>query len=353
MQAEDWLQPREHGLYCLPADCYIDPTTPVQCALITHGHADHAIGGHKQVIATSPTLAIMRTRYGDDMAAQTQTLDYDQPYQLGFDDDPVTCTFFPAGHILGSAQILLEYRGKRVVVSGDYKRQSDPTCQPFSPVPCDVFITEATFALPVFKHPPIAEECQKLLQSLQLFEDRCHLVGVYALGKCQRIILALRELGYAKPIYLHGAQLKLCELYRNHGLDLGELTDVSAVTHKASLAGEIVLAPPSALNSRWSRSLPKVRKAMASGWMQIRARAHQRQVELPLVVSDHCDWQALLETIAEVNADEVWVTHGREDALLHQLKLSGIKARALSLVGYDGESDDTSDEEITEGAGGL
>ncbi|MDC8829886.1 ligase-associated DNA damage response exonuclease [Alteromonas gilva] len=340
MQVENWLQPREHGLYCLPADCYIDPTVPVRQALITHGHADHAIAGHEDVIATAATLAIMHTRYGIDMAGSTQSVDYEQSIAIGAHKDPVRCTFYPAGHILGSAQILLEYRGSRAVVSGDYKRQDDPTCLPFTAVPCDVFITEATFALPVFSHPPIENECQKLLDSVALFPDRCHLVGVYALGKCQRMILALRALGYHKPVYLHGAQRKLCDLYQQFGIDLGELIDVATVTNKASLAGEIVLAPPSALSSRWSRSLPHARKAMASGWMQIRARAHQRQVELPLVVSDHCDWQALLDTIGEVNPQEVWVTHGREDALLHQLNLSGIKARALSLVGYSDESNE-------------
>ena len=340
MQADKWLQPRDNGLYCVAADCYIDPTVPVNRALITHGHADHAIGGHHCVVATAPTIAIMRTRYGEDMAQTVEALDYGHTIELGDPDDPVSCTFYPAGHILGSAQILLSYRGTRVVISGDYKRQPDPTCPPFTAINCDVFITEATFALPVFKHPPIEQECKKLLQSLALFPERCHLVGVYALGKCQRMILGLRALGYNQPIYLHGAQRRLCDLYEEHGIRLGQLIDVADVADKSELAGEIVLAPPSALSDRWSRSLPEVRKAMASGWMQIRARAHQRQVELPLIVSDHCDWQALLDTIDEVSPGEVWITHGREDALLHQLTSQGVKARALSLIGYDEDATD-------------
>ena len=340
MQADKWLQPRDNGLYCVAADCYIDPTAPVNRALITHGHADHAIGGHHSVVATAPTIAIMRTRYGEDMAQTVEALDYGHTIELGDPDDPVSCTFYPAGHILGSAQILLSYRGTRVVISGDYKRQPDPTCPPFTAIDCDVFITEATFALPVFKHPPIEQECEKLLQSLALFPERCHLVGVYALGKCQRMILGLRALGYNQPIYLHGAQRRLCDLYEEHGIRLGQLIDVADVADKSELAGEIVLAPPSALSDRWSRSLPEVRKAMASGWMQIRARAHQRQVELPLIVSDHCDWQALLDTIDEVSPGEVWITHGREDALLHQLTTKGVKARALSLIGYDEDATD-------------
>ena len=340
MQADKWLQPRDNGLYCVAADCYIDPTVPVNRALITHGHADHAIGGHHCVVATAPTIAIMRTRYGEDMAQTVEALDYGHTIELGDPDDPVSCTFYPAGHILGSAQILLSYRGTRVVISGDYKRQPDPTCPPFTAIDCDVFITEATFALPVFKHPPIEQECKKLLQSLALFPERCHLVGVYALGKCQRMILGLRALGYNQPIYLHGAQRRLCDLYEEHGIRLGQLIDVADVADKSELAGEIVLAPPSALSDRWSRSLPEVRKAMASGWMQIRARAHQRQVELPLIVSDHCDWQALLDTIDEVSPGEVWITHGREDALLHQLTTKGVKARTLSLIGYDEDATD-------------
>lgn len=340
MDASQWLHKQPQGLYCEPADCYIDPLHPVEHALITHAHADHAIGGHQSVTATASTLAIMQTRYGEDMAGSTQAVNYHEQITLGSPDDPVTCVFYPAGHILGSAQILLCYRGTRVVISGDYKRQSDPTCLPFEPVPCDLFITEATFALPVFKHPAIEQEMAKLLDSLAVFPERCHLVGVYALGKCQRVILALRAIGYTSPIYLHGAQRKLCDLYERQGIELGELIDVAEVSDKQSLAGNIVLAPPSALSDRWSRTLPNVRRAMASGWMQIRARAKQRQVELPLVVSDHCDWQALLDTIEEVNPNEVWITHGREDALLHALTQQGRTAQALSMVGYESDTQD-------------
>lgn len=340
MQADLWLRPTAEGLYCEPADCYIDAVSPVDRAIVTHGHADHAIAGHHWVIATAPTVAIMQTRYGQDMASHITSLAYYQPWRLGDKQDPVTLTLFPAGHILGSAQVLLEYRNTRVVVSGDYKRSEDPTCLPFEPIECDVFITEATFALPVFRHPPLRDEIKRLTDSLTLFPDRCHLIGVYALGKCQRVILALRESGYNKPIYLHGAQVKLCELYESMGIQLGELIPVSEVTNIKDLAGEIVLAPPSALNDRWSRKLPKVRTSMASGWMQIRARARQRQVELPLVVSDHSDWPQLIETITQVNPKEVWITHGREDALLRQLNLMGINARALRLIGYDEDAAD-------------
>lgn len=340
MHPQEWISVESAGLYCRPADIYVDPMEPVAQAVVTHGHADHARSGHSHVFATAATLAIMTTRYGEEMAVTTQTLDYQQTVTLGDPDDPVHMTLYPAGHILGSAQVLFEYRGARLVVSGDYKRRPDPTCLPFEVVPCDVFITEATFGLPVFTHPPIEQEIDKLIDSLKVFPQRCHLVGAYALGKCQRVILALRQAGYHKPIYLHGAQIKLCDLYQRQGIDLGPLEPVSEQTDLAQLAGEIVIAPPSALVDRWSRKLPNVRTVMASGWMQIRARARQKQVELPLIVSDHCDWPELLQTLHEVKPTEVWVTHGREDALVHQATQLGFKARALSLLGYE-DSEET------------
>ncbi len=339
MHPQHWMSVESPGLYCRPADLYIDPMEPVALAVVTHGHADHARAGHSHVYATDKTMAIMTTRYGEEMAQTTQTLAYGESVLLGDADDPVRMTLYPAGHIMGSAQVLLEYRGSRLVVSGDYKRRPDPTCPPFEVVPCDVFITEATFGLPVFTHPPIEREVDKLINSLQVFKHRCHLVGSYALGKCQRVILALRQAGYHKPIYLHGALIRLCDLYQQHGIDLGELIPVSEVEDKSTLAGEIVIAPPSALADRWSRALPDVRTVMASGWMQIRARARQKQVELPMIISDHCDWPELIQTIKEVNPSEVWVTHGREDALVYQAGQMGYNARALSLLGYEDEQE--------------
>ena len=258
MHPSTWLKTDDTGLYCEPGEFYIDPMNEVATALVTHGHADHARAGHYSVFASSETLAIMKTRYGEDMAIHQHAVAMGEA--VNFND--VRATFYPAGHILGSTQILIEYAGYRVVVSGDYKRRHDPTCPPFKVVPCDVLITEATFGLPVFKHPPIEHEIEKLLHSLRVFPERCHLVGAYALGKCQRVILALREAGYAKPIYLHGAQLKLCDLYKQLGIDLGELIPVSEIADKKTLAGEIIIAPPSALADRWSRSLPNVRPCL-------------------------------------------------------------------------------------------
>lgn len=336
MPPSHWMEVRPQGLYCRPADLYIDPMRPVDSAVITHGHADHARPGHLQVIATAQTHAIMSSRYGEACCQSRRELAYGERISLAND---VTLWLAPAGHILGSAQVVLEYGGERLVISGDYKRSPDPTCEPFEVVPCDVFVTEATFALPVFRHPPLERALAEYLAHIALFPMRTHLLGVYALGKCQRILMGLRALGYERPVYLHGALIPLCELYEREGLDLGPWIAVKDVDTK-TLRGELVLAPPSAMSDRWSRRLPDVLTAMASGWMQIRARARQRRVEVPLVVSDHADWDELLQTIREVNPEEVWVTHGREDALIHALQRQGQPARALSLVGYGDEDTD-------------
>ncbi|WP_033922572.1 ligase-associated DNA damage response exonuclease [Sphingomonas sp. 37zxx] len=326
-----WIEPKPEGIYIPAADAWVDPSQSKPRALVTHGHADHARGGHGAVWATPETLAIMDVRYGQQAG---HPVAYGQKLRLG----EVDISFVPAGHVLGSAQIVLDHAGERVVVSGDYKRREDPTCAAFEPVKCDVFITEATFGLPVFRHPHTHDEMNKLLAALRAEPDRCVLVGAYALGKAQRVIRELRVLGFTDPIYLHGALQRLCDLYVAHGVDLGELRPAAGVP-KAELAGRIVMAPPSALNDRWSRRLPDPITAMASGWMRVRQRARQRQVELPIILSDHADWDELTTTILEIAPREVWVTHGREDALVHWCAQRQIKARALDLLGFEDEDD--------------
>src|ERR1700760_2180840 len=213
------LCPKPAGLYCAPGDFYIDPVRPVDRAVITHGHADHARSGHGTVIATAETLAIMAARYGENFAGSTTALKYGQTVER----DGVEVSLVPAGHILGSAQAVIRAKGMTLVVSCDYKRRRDPTCPLFEPVPCDVFVSEATFGLPVFRFPDAADEVAKLLKSVALFPDRTHLVGAYALGKAQRIICLLREAGYTKTLYMHGAMDSMNALYQRHGVAMGAL----------------------------------------------------------------------------------------------------------------------------------
>ena len=341
MRPEDLLLPTPSGVCCEPGGFHIDPTRPVDKALITHGHSDHARPGHGAVLATQETLDIMRLRYGENFAGSTQAIGYGETVSL----NGVTATFHPAGHVLGSAQIAVEHKGCRIVASGDYKDAADPTCAPFELVTCNVFITEATFGLPVFRHPDADDEIAKLLHSVSLFPDRAHLVGAYSLGKAQRVIALIRRAGYREPIYLHGAMESISRYYQSRGIDLGELLLVRD-KKKPELAGTITLCPPSALKEVWSRRFPDPVTCYASGWMRVRARARQSLVQLPLVISDHADWDGLRCTITATGAGEIWVTHGQEDALVHWCGTQGLKARPLDIVGYgdEDESDGVSDE---------
>jgi putative mRNA 3-end processing factor len=336
MRARDLLHTRPEGLYCPPGDFFIDPVRPVGRALVTHGHADHARPGNARVLATQQTLDIMAIRYGAGFAGETQAAALGE----AIDVNGVTVTFHPAGHVLGSAQIAVEKDGMRIVASGDYKRRADPTCLSFEPIACDVFITEATFGLPVFRHPESGEEIARLLESVRQFPERAHMVGAYALGKAQRVIRLLRDAGYHETIYIHGALARLSEYYVSQGIDLGPLAPATVESGaKDQFAGAIVVGPPSAFADRWARRFPDPVSCFASGWMRIRQRAKQRGVELPLILSDHSDWDELTATIRDTGASEVWVTHGREEALVRWCSMNGIAAQPLHLIGYEDEGD--------------
>lgn len=320
----------DRNLHIRAIDAYIDPAVPRERAIITHGHADHARSGHGAVMATPDTIAIMKVRYGEDCAGSFEPVDFGVPYRM----EGVTITFFPAGHVLGSAQVLIEQGGQRVVVTGDYKRLADRTAQPFELVECDLLVTEATFGLPVFQHPHPKTEIGRLLKSVADQPERCHMVGCYALGKAQRVIGLLRDAGWDAPIYLHGAMIRLCELYEELGVPLGDLRPATGMA-KAEMAGQIVIAPPSAIRDRWSRRFPDPVTCQASGWMSVKQRARQALVELPLVISDHCDWGELLSTIGDTKAETVWVTHGREDALVYWCRKQGLAAEPLNIQGFE------------------
>ena len=328
------LIPHPEGLYCPDGEFFVDPVRPVARALITHGHADHARAGHGAVMATRQTLDIMALRYGADFAQSQQLAD--GVSRIG----GVEVSFHPAGHVLGSAQICIAGAGGRIVVTGDYTRTPNAACAPWEPVACDILVTEATFALPVFRHPDPKVEIAKLLASVADFPDRAHLVGAYALGKAQRVIMLLRDAGYNAPIYIHGALQKLCDYHIAQGIPLGDLRPATVARgKKGDFAGAIILAPPSAFAATWAQRFPDPVICFASGWMMVRARARQRGVELPLVISDHVDWPQLTQTITELDPAETWVTHGREEALLRWCEMHQRKARPLRLVGYEDETE--------------
>ncbi|MEP9379522.1 ligase-associated DNA damage response exonuclease [Aquabacter sp. CN5-332] len=332
MRPEDLLRPSPRGLYCPVGDFYIDPTRAVPRAVITHGHSDHARPGHGRVLATRETLDLMALRYGENFAGEVQAISYGESVEVG----GVRITAHPAGHVLGSAQMALSWRGCTIVASGDYKDALDPTCTPFEPVRCHVFISEATFGLPVFRHPDAAAETAKLVRSLHVFPERAHIVGAYSLGKAQRVMALLRQAGYAAPIYIHGALAAISAYYAERGIDLGEIRPATGAK-KTDLAGAVVIAPPSAITDLWSRRFPDPVTAFASGWMRVRARARQRGIELPLVISDHADWDGLMASIRATGCEELWVTHGAEDALVHWAGTMQLRAKPLHMVGYGDE----------------
>ena len=339
IRPEDLLCPTPKGLYCPPGDFYIDPVRGgVERAVVTHGHSDHARAGHGAVLATPETLEAMATRYGQEFTRARQSAAYGQTSRIG----DVEVTLHPAGHVIGSAQVEVRWKGLTMVCTGDYKRRADPTAARFEVVPCNVLISEATFALPVFRHPDSKGEVAKLLVSIRAFPDRAHLVGAYAFGKAQRVIRELRNAGYEETIYIHGAMKQLCDMYERLGVDLGSLE--SATVEKGQrretqkFAGKIIICPPSATGAAWADRFPDPVLAFASGWMNIRQRAKSGGIELPLILSDHADWDELTQTVAEVNPDELWVTHGRDDALARWAEMEGRRARPLHLVGYEDEA---------------
>ena len=296
------------------------------------------------MLATEATLAIMAVRYGEAFAGARSPVAYGEETVR----DGVSITLVPAGHVLGSAQVVLRWKGLTVTVSGDYKRRPDPTCAPFEVIPSDVYVTEATFGLPVFRHPPAHQEVARLLASLRQFPDRAHLVGAYSLGKAQRVIRLLRDAGHDETIHVHGALVQLNALYQRFGVDLGALAPATGDAPRSrgggggALAGQIILAPPAALGTPWADRFAEPVTAFASGWMRVRARARQNGTELPLIISDHADWDELTDTLTDIRPGEVWITHGREEALARWCELNGVPARPLALVGYgEGEDEDS------------
>jgi putative mRNA 3-end processing factor len=323
------FRPTKAGLYCPEGDFYIDPSRQVPRAIITHGHSDHARKGHKSVLATRPTLDFMAMRYGPNFAGSSQAIEEGEILKMG----SVEVTLLPAGHMLGSVQVLVEGSGPSIIVSGDFKRSADPTCPPFDVHRCKIFVTEATFALPLYNFPSPSEEMDRLKTSLEIFSDRPHLICAYSIGKAQRVIALLREEGFNDPIYVHKAIANATPIYKAAGCNLGSLKilpDEFSDVHEFS--GKVILSPPGG----GTQALKAPITSFASGWMRIKSAARSRGGDLPLILSDHADWGELVGTIKDVGCETVWITHGREDVLAgHIEETLGVQALALKDLNQD------------------
>ncbi len=325
----DLVQLRPEGLYCPDGDFFIDPWRPVPNAVVTHGHGDHARAGMGCYHTSAEGLPILRWRLGRQ---DYRPRGYGEAFTLG----KARVSLHPAGHVLGSAQVRIEAGGRVWVVSGDYKRQPDPTCSPFEVVPCDTFITEATFGLPIYRWPATVDVAREIVQ----WRDRCAARGeaailyCYALGKAQRILAELAPL-VDRPVYLHGAIATGVDVYRQAGVAMADTRLVidaegAAPAAGAGFAGELVLAPPSAAGSAWLRRFRKAQQGFASGWMRLRGNRRRRNMDRGFVVSDHADWPDLLRTIHETGAARVIATHGDTHALVRTLNEAGVAAETLA-----------------------
>src|SRR6185503_6941829 len=323
----------DRGFYCEPGDFYIDPWEPVDRAVITHAHGDHATWGSRSYLTAEPGVSVLRARMGP--TAAIRGAHYGETISV----NGVTVSLHPAGHILGSAQVRLMHRGEIWVVSGDYKTEPDPTCTPFEPVRCHTFITESTFGLPIYRWCAQEETFADLRAWWRdnAIEGRASLVYAYALGKAQRILagVAGADIG---PVYTHGAVERLTADYRESGIRLAATTAVATLPKGTSFAGSLIVAPPSAAGSPWLRRFGDVSTAFASGWMQVRGARRRRALDRGFVLSDHVDWPALLGAIEATGAESVWVTHGYREQVVRYLTEQGIASQSIASQ-WEGEDD--------------
>jgi putative mRNA 3-end processing factor len=330
------IERRPAGLYCPSGDFYIDPWRPVAQALITHAHADHARPGMGRYYAERRCCALLAHRLpGSELVA----LEYGEPLRFG----GVTVSFHPAGHVLGSAQIRLQSDGEVWVVSGDYKRQADPTCAPFEPLRCDTLVTEATFALPVYRWPDVELEARRIAQWWQLNREagRTTVLFAYALGKAQRLLSHLTP-WLDGPVYTHGAIEQINLIYRKQGVTLPPTLPVAEA---APAAGALVLAPPGAAGSRWMRRFKNPSTGFCSGWMRIRGNRRRQGYDRGFVVSDHADWPALLQSVEQSGANRVLTTHGQAEIFADYLNHARPGTTALPLhTAVQGETVGRSDD---------
>jgi putative mRNA 3-end processing factor len=323
MAYEDLIKVTPRGLHCAAGDFYIDPWQPVARAIITHAHGDHLRGGSTEYYLATAGIGLARLRLPAD--AVINGLDYGQ--RVSFGDASVS--LHPAGHVLGSSQIRIERAGEVWVVSGDYKRDPDPTCNPFEVVPCDVFISEATFALPAYRWIETPTVAREILSWWHENRRRglASVLFAYALGKAQRVLSELAALT-DDAVFLHGAVAGLTDVYRAQGISMLE-TLPATVSGKSDYAGALILAPPSAAGSSWMRRFGDHRTGFCSGWMRVRGDRRRRGYDRGFVLSDHADWPSLLRTCHESQARRILLTHGYTDALCRYLREQGVDAAAL------------------------
>jgi putative mRNA 3-end processing factor len=337
----------ECGLYCHAGDFYVDPWRPVSRAVVTHGHFDHARPGSHHYLTTPTGAGILRARLGPNTSIESM------PYGASCRIGETAVSLHPAGHLLGSAQVRIEHRGEVWVVSGDYKREGDPTCEAFEPISCDVFITESTFGLPVYRWRPQGEVFKEINQWWADNRDagRISVLQCYALGKAQRILGGVdASIG---PILLHGAMAACTEVYRAAGIALPDTLPASPEKAKANQGRCLVLAPPSAAGTPWIRKFQPYSLAFASGWMKIRGNRRRRAVDRGFVLSDHVDWDDLIRTIRDTGASRVLATHGYTEPVVRWLREQGweadrIRTRFLGEAGelYESASADGSGESM-------
>ncbi|MEO8569833.1 MAG: ligase-associated DNA damage response exonuclease [Ginsengibacter sp.] len=324
----------DKGLYCQQGNFYIDPWKPVERAVITHGHADHAYFGNKYYLCHHYTKPILQLRLGEN---NYQTLEWNQPVYL----NGVNVSFYPAGHIIGSSQIRLEYNGEVWVVSGDYKVEDDNISGKFEPLKCNTFITESTFGLPVYKWKPQQEIYNNIITWINKNKEngKTSVLLAYSLGKAQRVLQAIKET--AQTIFAHGAIFNMQQTLINAGWNIMPVIRVTPETPKELLKSSVVIAPPSADGTSWMKKFHPYSVGVCSGWMQVRGNARRRNVDAGFALSDHADWDGLLQTVKETGAERVFVTHGFQSAFSRYLNEENIALAAEVKTQYGNEDEET------------
>jgi putative mRNA 3-end processing factor len=333
MSGAGLLELAARGLYCPLGDFYVDPWQPVERAVVTHAHADHAHPGCGGYLAAREGEQVLRLRVGHQAAIESL------PPGENVMRNGVRVSLHPAGHILGSAQVRIEHEGEVWVVTGDFKTVPDPTCQPFEPVRCHTLVTESTFGLPIFRWPDPADVFAEIHNWWRVNQaaGKASLLFGYALGKAQRLLAGLdTSIG---PIFAHGAVDRMNAAYRAAGVTLGDCAYAGAAPRGQDWRRALILGPPLAHRSPWARKFGAASTAFASGWMRIRGTRRRRAVDRGFVLSDHADWPGLLWAIRESGAERVWVTHGYTGVLVRWLQEHGIEARAVA-TRFEGEADE-------------